>query len=154
MQMTFGIIMLAIVNKRPELMNLKEALFHFIGFRKEVVIRRTRFELAKAEERAHILEGLKIALDNLDEVIRLIRGSRSVQEAREGLISRFGLTLRQANAILEMRLQRLTAMEREKIEAEYFNLIKEIGRLQEILSNERLVMNMPAAPRSWKKHGK
>ncbi len=142
MQMTFGINMLAIANRRPELMNLRQMLIHFLNFRKEVVIRRTRFELRKAEERAHILEGLKIALDNLDEVISLIRGSQSVAEARQGLISRFELSEIQANAILDMRLQRLTGLEREKIEEEYRNLIRDITRMKEILANDRLVLEI------------
>ena len=142
MQSTFGIIMLAIANRRPELMNLKEMLLHFINFRKEVVIRRTRYELRKAEERAHILEGYKIALDNLDAVIKLIRSSKSVPEARQRLMEDFELSEIQANAILDMRLQRLTALEREKIEEEYKKLIKDINRMREILANERLVMNI------------
>jgi DNA gyrase subunit A len=142
MQATFGIIMLAIVDRRPEVMCLKDALWHFVSFRKEVVIRRTRFELQKAEDRAHILEGLKVALDNLDAVIALIRSSRAVAEAREGLISRFALTARQANAILDLRLQRLTGLEREKVEEEYAGLMKEIARLKEILGSEHLLMKV------------
>jgi DNA gyrase subunit A len=142
MQSTFGIIMLAIANRRPELMNLKEMLLHFVNFRKEVVIRRTQYELRKAEERAHILEGLKIALDNLDAIIQLIRSSKSVAEARQRLMENFELSEIQANAILDMRLQRLTALEREKIEEEYKKLIKDINRMREILANERLVMNI------------
>ncbi len=142
MQMTFGIIMLAIVNRRPELMNLKDALSHFIDFRKETVIRRIRFELRKAEERAHVLEGYKIALDNLDEVIAMIRSSASGPEARERLMARFAFSEIQANAILDMRLQRLTGLERDKIIQEYEAILKEISRMREILGNDRLIMKV------------
>jgi len=142
MENTFGVIFLAIVNNRPELLNLKEILEHFILHRKEIVIRRTRFELKKAEERAHILEGLKIALDNLDDVVALIRKSQSPAEAKEQLIQQYSLTPIQAQAILDMRLQRLTGLEREKIVEEYKNLLKDIARFQEILANERLVLNI------------
>ncbi len=142
MENTFGIIFLAIVNNRPELLNLKEILEHFIVHRKEIVIRRTRFELKKAEERAHILEGLKIALDNLDDVVALIRKSQSPAEAKEALIQKYSLSPIQAQAILDMRLQRLTGLEREKIVEEYKNLLKDIARFQEILANERLVLNI------------
>ena len=142
MENTFGIIFLAIVNNRPELLNLKEILEHFIVHRKEIVIRRTRFELKKAEERAHILEGLKIALDNLDDVVALIRKSQSPAEAKEALIQQYSLSPIQAQAILDMRLQRLTGLEREKIVEEYKNLLKDIARFQEILANERLVLNI------------
>ena len=136
MESTFGVIFLAIVKNRPELLNLKEILEHLI------VIRRTRFELKKAEERAHILEGLKIALDNLDDVVALIRKSQSPAEAKEQLIQQYSLTPIQAQAILDMRLQRLTGLEREKIVDEYKNLLKDIARFQEILANERLVLNI------------
>ena len=142
MENTFGIIFLAIVNNRPELLNLKEILEHFIVHRKEIVIRRTRFELKKAEERAHILEGLKIALDNLDDVVALIRKSQSPAEAKEALIQKYSLSPIQAQAILDMRLQRLTGLEREKIVEEYKDLLKDIARFQEILANERLVLNI------------
>ena len=142
METTFGVIFLAIVNNRPELLNLKEILEYFILHRKEIVIRRTRFELKKAEERAHILEGLKIALDNLDDVVALIRNSQSPAEAKEELIQQYSLTPIQAQAILDMRLQRLTGLEREKIVEEYHNLIKDIARFKEILANERLVLNI------------
>jgi DNA gyrase subunit A len=142
MESTFGVIFLAIVKNRPELLNLKEILEHFIVHRKEIVIRRTRFELKKAEERAHILEGLKIALDNLDDVVALIRKSQSPAEAKEQLIQQYSLTPIQAQAILDMRLQRLTGLEREKIVDEYKNLLKDIARFQEILANERLVLNI------------
>ncbi len=142
METTFGVIFLAIVNNRPELLNFKEILEHFILHRKEIVIRRTRFDLKKAEDRAHILEGLKIALDNLDDVVALIRTSQSPAEAKEKLIEHYDLTPIQAQAILDMRLQRLTGLEREKIVEEYKNLLKDIARFKEILANERLVLNI------------
>ena len=142
MEDTFSIKMLALVNGEPKVLNLKQVLYHYIQHQKDVVTRRTKFELNKAEARAHILEGLKIALDNLDEVIKLIRGSKTGAEAKEGLMNRFNLTDVQAQAILDMRLQRLTGLERDKIEAEYEELIKKINRLREILSNERLLMNV------------
>src|SRR4030095_10413887 len=123
MQGTFGVILLAIVNGQPKILTLKECLKHFVEHRKEVVIRRTLFDLRKAEERAHILEGLKIALENLDEVIALIKKSKNPEEAKGGLVKKFQLTEIQAQAILEMRLQRLTGLERDKIIAEYEDVI-------------------------------
>ena len=142
MENTFGVIFLAVVNNRPELLNLKEILEYFILHRKEIVVRRTRFELNKAEARAHILEGLTTALDNLDEVVALIRRSPSPAEAKTGLMETFELTAIQAQAILDMRLQRLTGLEREKIIEEYKNVLKDIARFKEILANERLVFNI------------
>jgi len=142
MQITYGIIFLAIVHGQPLLLNIKELLQEFINHRREVVTRRTKFELAKAEANAHILEGLKIALDNLDKVINLIRSSKTPKEAKESLMSRLGLSEAQATAILEMRLQRLTNMEREKINEDYREVIKLIARLREILSHERLLLNL------------
>lgn len=142
MQVTYGIIFLAIVHGQPLLLNIKELLQEFISHRREVVTRRTQFELAKAEANAHILEGLKIALDNLDKIINLIRSSKTPKEAKEGLISRFSLSEIQATAILEMRLQRLTNIEREKINEDYREVIKLIARLREILSHERLLLNL------------
>ncbi|MBI4774615.1 MAG: DNA gyrase subunit A [Deltaproteobacteria bacterium] len=142
MQIAFGVILLAIVNRRPEVLTLKEIIEHFIDHRKEVIFRRTRFELRQAEERAHILEGLKIALDHLDEVIALIRSSSTVQEARTGLMEHFGLSERQSTAILEMRLQRLTGMERDKIEQEYNELLKQIEYFRSVLNSERLVLKI------------
>lgn len=142
MQQTFGIILLALVDGRPVVLTLREMLENFIHHRKVVIERRTRFELAKAEARAHILEGLRIALQFLDEVIRIIRSSSSVETAREGLMTRFGLSDKQATAILEMRLQRLTALEREKIEAEYREVMALIERLRAILADEQLVYNI------------
>ncbi len=142
METTFGIIFLAIVDNRPELLNLKEILEYFILHRKEIVIRRTRFDLNKAEARAHILEGLKVALDNLDDVVALIRKSTSPGEAKDRLIEKYGLSPIQAQAILDMRLQRLTGLEREKIVEEYKSVLKDIARFKEILANERLVLNI------------
>jgi DNA gyrase subunit A len=142
MENTFGIIFLAIVNNRPEMLTLKEILECFILHRKDIVIRRTRYDLKKAEARAHILEGLKIALDHLDAVVALIRQSKSPPEAKERLIEQYDLTPIQAQAILDMRLQRLTGLEREKIVEEYKDLLKDIARFKEILANERLVLNI------------
>ncbi|HKO55600.1 MAG TPA: DNA gyrase subunit A, partial [Thermoanaerobaculia bacterium] len=142
MQTTFGIIFLAIVNNKPEVMDLPTMLRHFIEHRKEIVVRRTRFELRKAEERAHILEGLVKALDILDELISFIRSSRTPPEAKSGLISRWDFSEVQAQAILDMRLQRLTGLEREKIVAEYEDVQALIRRLREILASEQLVLEI------------
>ncbi|AXU59213.1 TPA: DNA gyrase subunit A [Clostridioides difficile] len=142
MEDTFSIIMLALVDGQPRVLNLKQILYHYIKHQEDVVTRRTKFELNKAEARAHILEGLKIALDNIDAVISLIRASKTGQEAKLGLIEKFKLTEIQAQAILDMRLQRLTGLERDKIEAEYEDLIKKINRLKEILADERLLLNV------------
>jgi len=142
LQSTFGIITLAIVGGRPRVLPLVEMLDLFIDFRREVVRRRIEFELRKAEARAHILEGLKIALDHLDEVIALIRGSRSPAEARDGLMSTFGLSQIQAQAILDMQLQRLTGLERQKIEDELVNVLMTIERLRAILASETLLMDI------------
>ncbi|MDH5639734.1 MAG: DNA gyrase subunit A [Nitrospira sp.] len=139
LESTFGVIMLALVNNRPEVLNLKQILRYFLDHRREVVVRRTAFELRKAEERAHILEGLKIALDNLDAVIALIRRSQSPDEARTGLMRQFGLTEIQAQAILDMRLQRLTQLERTKLVEEYQEVLKQIEYLKSILASEALV---------------
>lgn len=139
LESSFGIIFLAVVNKRPKLFTFKEILEHFILHRKEIIIRRTRFDLKKAEERAHILEGLKIALENLDNVISLIKESKSPAEAKIRLIEKFELTEIQAQAILDMRLQKLTGLEQEKILEEYKNILKDISRFKEILSSERIV---------------
>ena len=139
---TFSIIMLSLVNGEPKILNLKQMLYYYVKHQKDVVTRRTKFELNKAEARAHILEGLRIALDNIDAVISLIRSSKTTQEAKSGLIERFGLSDVQAQAILDMRLQRLTGLERDKIENEYEQLIKLINRLKEILANERLLLNV------------
>ncbi len=142
MQSTFGVIMLALVNNRPEVLNLKQILEAFIEHRREVVLRRTAYDLRKAEERAHILEGLKIALDNLDAVIALIKRSHSPEEARAGLSRQFRLTEIQANAILDMKLQRLTRLEREKLIQEYEETIKKIAYLKSVLASEALVRQL------------
>ena len=136
MQTSFGVIMLAIVDGQPQVLNLKEVLENFLLHRREVVRRRTRYELAKAESRAHILEGLRKALDHLDEIIKLIRASANPTEAKDGLMGNFELSDRQAQAILEMRLQRLTGLERDKINEEYQLVLLTISRLQEILEND------------------
>lgn len=142
MQKSFGIILLAIVNNKPEVLNLKQILEHFILHRKVIVYRRTAFELRKAEEKAHILEGLNIALDNLDDVVALIRASKNPQEAKDELIRRYELSEIQAQTILDMRLQRLTGLEREKIVREYEEIMREIKKLTEILGDETLVMKI------------
>jgi len=142
MESTFGVIMLAINNKEPKVFNLIELLKLFLNHRKTVIIRMTIFELEKARARAHILEGLKIALDNIDEVIELIRNSADTAVAREGLMSKFNLSELQANAILDMRLSKLTGLEREKLEAELAELMAEIARLDEILKSETLLENL------------
>jgi DNA gyrase subunit A len=142
LQSTFGVILLSIVNKRPRILSLREMILHYIAHRREVVLRRIRYELRKARERAHILEGYRIALDYIDEVISIIRGSSAVAEARERLMSRFGLTEIQAQAILDLRLQRLTGMERQKIEEEYSDLLARIATLDAILNDEGLLMGV------------
>ena len=142
LETTFGVIMLALVNNRPEVLNLKQILHHFLEHRREVVVRRTIYELRKAEERAHILEGLKIALDNLDAVITLIRRSQSPDEARAGLMRQFSLTDIQANTILDMRLQRLTQLERVKLVEEYQEVLKQIEYLKSVLASEALVRSI------------
>jgi DNA gyrase subunit A len=135
LETSFGIIMLAVVNNRPEVLNLKAILQHFINFRRETVVKRTQFELRQAEKRAHILEGLKKALDNLDAVIKLIRSAPTPAEARRGLVEQFGFSDIQAQEILNMRLQRLTGLEREKIIQDYQDILKEIERLKGILAS-------------------
>ncbi|EAI8513985.1 DNA gyrase subunit A [Campylobacter upsaliensis] len=142
MESTFGVIMLAIHNKEPKIFSLIELLNLFLTHRKTVIIRRTIYELQKARARAHILEGLKIALDNIDEVIALIKNSADNNAAREGLVAKFGLSELQANAILDMKLGRLTGLEREKIENELADLLKEIARLDEILKSEALLEDL------------
>jgi DNA gyrase subunit A len=142
MQSSFGIITLAIVHNRPRILSLRETIDFFIEHRKEIVTRRTIFDLKKAEARAHILEGLKIALDNLDEVIALIKASASPSEAKEGLITRFGLSELQAQAILDMRLHRLTGLERDKIMEELREILKYIARLKEILASEAEILKI------------
>jgi len=142
LQTSFGIILLAIVDKQPKVLNLLDIMRYFISHRQDVVKRRTRFELKKAEHRAHILEGLTIALDNLDAIIKLIRASKSVEEARNGLIKNFRLTKIQAQAILEMQLQKLTRLERDKIQKEYQDLLKLIRKLKRILGSEKLILEI------------
>lgn len=142
LQDTFGVIMIALVNNEPQTLNLKQVLVHYLEFQKEVIRRRTQFDLDKALARAHILEGLRIALDHIDEVIALIRSSRTTEMARNGLMEKFGLSEKQAQAILDMRLQRLTGLERDKIEEEYNNLMKDIAYYKEILANESLVLKI------------
>jgi DNA gyrase subunit A len=139
METTFGIIILALVGGQPHVLGLKRVLHYFLLHRRDVVLKRTRYELRKAEERAHILEGLKIALDHLDEIIALIRASKSPEEAKQGLMSSYPLSQVQAQAILDMKLQRLTGLEREKIISEYKETLKEIERLRAILGSETLV---------------
>ena len=142
MQSNFGIIMLALVNGEPKVLNLRDMLYHYLNHQKIVIRRRTEYDLKKAEARAHILEGYRIALDHLDEVIALIRGSRTTDEARDGLMDRFQLSLEQTQAILDMRLQRLTGLEREKIESEYVELLQKISELKAILADEQLVLEI------------
>ncbi|MBI3989007.1 MAG: DNA gyrase subunit A, partial [candidate division NC10 bacterium] len=139
MQSTFGVIMLALVGNQPKVLTLNELLQHFLDHRKEIIVRRTRYELKRAEEKAHVLEGYRIALDHLDQVIALIRGSRSAEEAKVGLVQRFHLSELQAQAILDLRLQRLTQLERQKIQDEYQETIENIERFQAILRSEALV---------------
>jgi DNA gyrase subunit A len=136
LETSFGINMLVVADNRPALLNIKQVLEHFLSHRRDVILRRTRFDLRKSEERAHILEGLRIALDNIDEVVSIIRASKNALEARERLMERFGLSERQAQAILDMRLQRLTNLERQKLIDEYNELIKLIEYLRSILENE------------------
>ena len=140
MQDTFGVIMLALVNNEPKILTLRQCLDHYIAHREQVITRRTKFELDKALARAHILEGLKIALDNIDEVINIIRSS--YDDAKERLMKRFGLSDIQAQAILDMRLKTLSGLQREKIEEEYNELMKLIAHLREILANEQLVLDI------------
>lgn len=142
LQDSFGVIMLALVNKEPKVMNLKDVLTHYIRHQEEVVTRRTQYDLNKAEERDHILQGLLIALDNIDEVIRIIRGSANTQAAKEGLITRFALTDVQAQAIVDMRLRALTGLEREKLEQEHAELLKKIDEYKAILADKKLLLGV------------
>ena len=142
LQDTFGVIMLALVNNEPKVMNILDMLSHYLLHQEEVVTRRTKYELNKAKEKAHILEGLLIALDNIDEVIKIIRGSQTVQAAKAELIERFGLSEAQSQAIVDMRLRALTGLEREKLEAEYKELIKLIGELEAILADHKLLLGV------------
>ncbi|EGA9712377.1 DNA gyrase subunit A [Listeria monocytogenes] len=142
LQTTFGINMLALVDNHPKVLNLKEILYYYLEHQKVVICRRTEFELRKAEARAHILEGLRIALDNIDAIIKLIRGSKTSDVAKEGLMTQFNLSDKQAQAILDMRLQRLTGLEREKIEEEYQNLVALINDLKAILADDERILEI------------
>ena len=142
LQDTFGAIMLALVDGEPKILSLRQIIHHYIEHQEDVIRRRTQYDLNKAEARSHILEGLIIALDNIDEVVQLIRSSRTAQDAKNGLMERFGLTERQAQAILDMRLQRLTGLERDKIEAEYAELQKQIAYFRAVLADEQLVLGI------------
>ena len=142
LQDTYGVIMLALVNNEPKVLNLLDMLKYYLLHQEDVVTRRTKYELNKAEERAHILQGLLIALDNIDEVIRIIRGSRSTQEAKQGLMERFALDDVQAQAIVDMRLRTLTGLEREKLEAEYKDLMEQIHYLKGILADEKKLLGV------------
>ena len=142
LQMTFGVNMLALVNGEPQVLNLKQMLVHYLDHQKEVVTRRTRFDLKRAQDRAHILEGLMIALDNIDAIIALIRASQTDEEAKNGLMEKFSLSEKQSQAILDMRLRRLTGLERDKIQAEYDELMNRIKELQEILDSEDKLLEL------------
>jgi len=142
LQESFGIIMLALVDGRPRVLTLQEVLYYYIEHQKDVITRRTRYELSKAKARAHILEGLTIALDHIDAVIKTIRGSRTADVAREGLMTGFNLSEKQAQAILDLRLQRLTGLEREKIEEEYQEILKTIAWLESVLADETKILNI------------
>ena len=140
MEETFGIIMLAIVDGEPKILNLKEVLYCYLEHQKDVIVRRTRFDLDKAEARAHIIEGLKIALDNIDAIIKTIRSSRTTEIAKNNLIEKFSLSEKQAQAILDMRLQRLTGLEREKLDEEYQGLLEKIIYYKNVLADEKMVL--------------
>lgn len=142
LQANFGVINLALVGGEPKILTLKEMISHYVDHQFEVVTRRTQYDLKKAEARAHIIEGLLIAIDNIDEVIRIIRGSKDDKTAKDTLMERFGLTDIQATAILDMRLRRLTGLEKDKLDAEYADLIKEINRYKELLGNDRLMFQV------------
>ncbi|MGB4130423.1 MAG: DNA gyrase subunit A [Tepidanaerobacteraceae bacterium] len=142
MQSTFGAIMLALVDNKPRVLNLRDIIYHYLEHQKDVIVRRTRFDLARAEERIHILEGLKIALDNIDEVIAIIRASKDDATAKDALMKAFGLSEKQAQVILDMRLRRLTALEREKIDEEYEELLKKVEYYKKVLSDEKLVLSI------------
>lgn len=142
LQVSFGVIMLALVGGQPKIVTLREMLTAYLDHQREVVTRRTQYDLTRAEERAHILEGLRIALDHIDEVIALIRASKTVDEARAGLMTRFGLSEKQSQAILEMRLQRLTGLEREKIEAEYAELLQKIAYYRSLLADAHKILGV------------
>lgn len=142
LQDSFGIIMLALVDGEPKVLNLKQVLFYYLEHQKDVIVRRTKFDLARAEARAHIVEGLRIALNNLDEVIKTIRQSQTTEIAKNSLMEKFSLSEKQAQAILDMRLQRLTGLEREKLENEYKELLEKIAYFKNVLSNEKMVLEI------------
>ena len=142
LQDTFGVIMLALVDNQPKVMNILDMLKYYLKHQEEVVTRRTKYDLNKAEERAHILKGLLIALDNIDEVIRIIRGSKTVQIAKAELMERFELSDAQSQAIVDMRLRALTGLEREKLEAEYAELMKKIEEYKAILADKKLLLGV------------
>src|SRR6201996_426457 len=142
MQTTFGVNMVALVDNVPRTLSLREAIGHYVDHQRDIIVRRTKYELRRAEERAHVLEGLLIALDNLDEVIAMIRGSRDSEEARTGLVERFGLTVVQAQAVLQLTLSRLTALEADKIKQEHADLMERIQELREILGSEERVLSL------------
>ena len=142
MQNTFGVIMLALVNDEPKVLNLKDMLWHYLELQKDVIVRRTRYDLAKAEARAHILEGLLIALDNIDEIIQLIKTSESTNAAKAGLMERFGMSEKQAQAVLDMRLARLSALERNRIQEEFAEIQVHITHFREILGNGQMVLDI------------
>ena len=142
LQDTFGVIMLALVNNEPKVLNLLEMLNYYLKHQEDVVTRRTKYDLNKAEERAHILQGLLIALDHIDEVIRIIRGSENVQIAKQQLMERFGLSDAQSQAIVDMRLRALTGLEREKLENEYKELMAKIEELKAILADEKKLLGV------------
>jgi DNA gyrase subunit A len=142
LQDTFGVILLSVVDGQPRVLNLSEMIYYYLEHQKDVVVRRTRFDLKKAEERLHIVEGLKIAIDHIDEVIRIIRSSRDTENSKNNLMERFALTDKQAQAIVDMRLGRLSGLEREKLETEYKDLISKIAFLRNILASEKMVLNI------------
>jgi len=144
MQETFGVIMLALVDGQPKVLNIKQTIQHFIEFRVRVIVRRTKFDLQKAEKRAHILEGLKIAIANVDKIIKLIRAAKSPEDAKQGLMTKFKLSAVQSQAILELQLQRLTQLERHKIDEEYAELLKTIEYLQSVLKSRKKVLDIVA----------
>lgn len=137
LQDTFGVIMLALVNNEPKVMNLLEMLKHYLRHQEEVVTRRTQYDLNKAQERAHILEGLLKALEHIDEVIRIIRASKTTQEAKDSLMEAFGFSDAQAQAIVDMRLRALTGLERDRLQGEYNELVKKIRELKAILAGQK-----------------
>ena len=139
---TYGVINLALVNRRPRILSLRESLLQFLNHRKEVIVRRSKFDLRKAEERAHILEGIKIALSHIDKVIKIIRESKIVEEAKLNLMKSFSLSEKQTESILAMPLSRLTGLEREKVEEESKELSKKIKELKEILESEKRVLGL------------